>query len=107
MVFVDGELFEPDEQAVAARRRSPAPVADRRPPTRGVTAMTAVVLAVLALAAARRRTRRGPEKTFAIMGGTLLTVGPQGTIANGTILVRGGRILAVGAGVAGAARARR
>ena len=57
--------------------------------------MTAVVLAVLALAAAPA----APEKTFAIMGGTVLTAGPQGTIPNGTVLVRGRRILAVGAGI--------
>jgi imidazolonepropionase-like amidohydrolase len=57
--------------------------------------MTAAVLAVLALAAAPPV----PEKTFAIMGGTVLTVGPQGTIPNGTVLVRGQRILAVGAGI--------
>ncbi len=58
--------------------------------------MTAVALAVLALAAAPAA---APEKTFAIMGATVLTVGPQGTIANGTVLVRGKRILAVGAGI--------
>ena len=57
--------------------------------------MTAAVLAVLALAAAPAP----PEKTFAIMGGTVLTVGPQGTIPNGTVLIRGSRILAVGAGI--------
>jgi imidazolonepropionase-like amidohydrolase len=57
--------------------------------------MTAAVLAVLALAAAPP----APEKTFAIMGGTVLTVGPQGTIPNGTVLVRGKHILAVGAGI--------
>jgi imidazolonepropionase-like amidohydrolase len=58
--------------------------------------MTAVVLAMLALAAPPATP---PEKTFAIMGGTVITVGPQGTIPNGTVLVRGKRILAVGAGI--------
>ena len=58
--------------------------------------MTAVVLAALALAAAPAAP---VEKTFAIMGGTVITVGPQGTIPNGTVLVRGKRILAVGAGI--------
>jgi imidazolonepropionase-like amidohydrolase len=57
--------------------------------------MTAALL-LLVLAAAPA----APEKTFAIMGGTVLTVGPQGTIPNGTVLVRGGRITAVGADVA-------
>ncbi len=56
--------------------------------------MTAAIL-LLALAAAPA----APEKTFAIMGGTVLTVGPQGTIPNGTVIVRGRRILAVGAGI--------
>ena len=32
----------------------------------------------------------------AIMGGTILTVGPQGTIEKGTVLIRDGRIAAVG-----------
>jgi imidazolonepropionase-like amidohydrolase len=34
--------------------------------------------------------------TTAIAGGTLLTVGPQGTIETGTLLIRGGKILALG-----------
>ena len=59
--------------------------------------MTVVALAVLALAAAPAPS--APEKTFAVMGGTVLTVGPQGTIPNGTVIVRGRRILAVGAGL--------
>ena len=57
--------------------------------------MTAAALAVLLLAPAPAPT----EKTFAIMGGTVITAGPQGTIPNGTVIVRGGRILAVGAGI--------
>jgi imidazolonepropionase-like amidohydrolase len=61
--------------------------------------MTAVVLAALALAAAPAPSPAPPERTFAIMGGTVLTAGPQGTIPNGTVLVRGRRILAVGAGI--------
>ena len=32
----------------------------------------------------------------AIVGGTILTVGPQGTIEKGTVLIRDGRIAAVG-----------
>ncbi len=39
-------------------------------------------------------------KTVAITGGTLLTVGPQGTIENGTVLIRDGRIAAIGRDVA-------
>jgi imidazolonepropionase-like amidohydrolase len=55
--------------------------------------MITLLLALLAAAPAP------PEKTFAIMGGTVLTMGPQGTIPNGTVIVRGGRIAAVGAGI--------
>jgi len=36
------------------------------------------------------------DKPLALVGGTVLTLGPQGTIENGTILVRGGKIAAVG-----------
>jgi imidazolonepropionase-like amidohydrolase len=44
--------------------------------------------------------------TVAIRGGTVLTLGPQGTIANGTVLVRDGKIAAVGRDVAVPAGAR-
>ena len=57
--------------------------------------MTALMLA-LALAAAAPAP---VEKTFAIMGGTVITVGPQGTIPNGTVIVRGTKIVAVGPNV--------
>jgi imidazolonepropionase-like amidohydrolase len=36
------------------------------------------------------------DKGVAIMGGTILTGGPQGTIEKGTLLMRGGKIVAVG-----------
>jgi len=36
------------------------------------------------------------DKGFAIMGATLLTAGPAGTIEKGTLLIRGGKIAAVG-----------
>jgi imidazolonepropionase-like amidohydrolase len=39
-------------------------------------------------------------RTIAIVGGTVHTVGPLGTIEDGTVLVRDGRILAVGRDVA-------
>ena len=71
-----------------AGRRSPPP----RPPP-----------CVTGRAARRRR----PKKTFAIMGGTVLTVGPQGTIPNGTVLVRGRPHPRRGRGHPRARRARR
>jgi imidazolonepropionase-like amidohydrolase len=58
--------------------------------------MRATVLVVLLLPAAMAGAQ---EKTVALMGGTLLTAGPQGTIPKGTVLIRGGKILAVGAAV--------
>jgi imidazolonepropionase-like amidohydrolase len=43
----------------------------------------------------------GPEapKSLALVGGTVLTAGPQGTLEDGTVLIQGGRILAVGRGL--------
>ena len=47
--------------------------------------------------APRRDGRPGAsDKPLALVGGTLLTVGPQGTIEKGTVLIRGGKIAAVG-----------
>jgi imidazolonepropionase-like amidohydrolase len=46
-------------------------------------------------------------KTIAITGGTILTLGPQGTLATGTLLIRDGKVAAVGRDVqvpAGATR---
>jgi len=53
--------------------------------------ITALVLLALALPAA--------AETTAIVGGRIHTVGPQGTIENGTVLIVDGRIAAVGADV--------
>ena len=47
-----------------------------------------------------------PADTIAIRGGTILTLGPQGTIAGGTLLIRDGRIAAVGREVSVPAGAR-
>jgi imidazolonepropionase-like amidohydrolase len=40
------------------------------------------------------------KKPMALVGGTILTAGPLGTIENGTVLVRGGKIAALGRDVA-------
>ena len=53
--------------------------------------ITALALLALALPAA--------AETTAIVGGRIHTVGPQGTIENGTVLIVDGRIAAVGADV--------
>jgi imidazolonepropionase-like amidohydrolase len=60
-----------------------------------MTARAAAVLALLA-AGAVPAAAQDPPRSFAIMGGTILTMGPQGTIEKGTILVRDGKIAAVG-----------
>jgi imidazolonepropionase-like amidohydrolase len=52
--------------------------------------VVAISIALVGVAAAQ---------TTAITGATVHTVGPQGTIENATILIQGGRIAAVGAGV--------
>jgi imidazolonepropionase-like amidohydrolase len=54
----------------------------------------AVVLALALPAAARAAEPAG--KTVALVGGTILTVGPQGVVEKGTILIRDGKITAVG-----------
>jgi imidazolonepropionase-like amidohydrolase len=57
-------------------------------------------LIALVFAAALPAATEAPSKTLAIVGATLLTVGPQGTIEKGTIVVRDGKIVAVGKDVA-------
>jgi imidazolonepropionase-like amidohydrolase len=55
--------------------------------------MRSRMVSVLLLAAAPVAAQ---EKTVALMGGTILTAGPQGTIPKGTVLMRGGKIVALG-----------
>jgi imidazolonepropionase-like amidohydrolase len=55
--------------------------------------------AVLALLLAAPPSPAPADKPFAIMGGTVITGGPQGTIPNATVIVRAGKIAAVGAGL--------
>jgi imidazolonepropionase-like amidohydrolase len=105
LVFVDGQLYEPDERAdtrgprsgelkteetkVAERKavegKPDAPPAAERPPG-------AFPAPVPASDAASR--------VVAIVGGTVLTVGPQGTIEKGVVVVRAGKIAAVGKDIA-------
>ena len=59
-----------------------------RPP-----ALALVLAATVPLAAAPPAPA---DKGIAIMGGTILTAGPAGTIEKGTLLIRGGKIAAVG-----------
>jgi imidazolonepropionase-like amidohydrolase len=89
MVFVDGRLYEPDGPKDEERRddkgEKPAdkPAAEAKPavPPREPPPVPA------------------RDASFAIMGATVLTAGPQGTIEKGTILVKDGKIAAIGASV--------
>jgi imidazolonepropionase-like amidohydrolase len=51
---------------------------------------------LLALAAAARLGAADTPPTTAIVGGIIITVGPAGTLENGTLLIQGGKIVAVG-----------
>jgi imidazolonepropionase-like amidohydrolase len=62
--------------------------------------LAGVVLIALAAAA------QAADQPVAIVGGTILTVGPQGTIEKGTVLIRDGKIAAVGRDVTAPAGAR-
>jgi imidazolonepropionase-like amidohydrolase len=94
-VFVDGRLFEPEApDAKRPGRRAgdkPEPAADAENKAAAETPLAPLPVSPPPLPTG---------KTVAIVGGTVLTVGPQGTIQNGTVLVRDGRILAVGRDVA-------
>ncbi len=93
-VFVDGRLFEPE--AKEAKKQAGAPEA--KDAGAGLSAKAeSPAKAEVPLAPLPASPPASPAgKTVAIVGGTVLTVGPQGTIENGTVLVRDGRILAVG-----------
>ena len=89
-VFVDGRLYEPEtKEADREGKAQEGPKPDAAPKAEA---------ALPPLPVSPPPVPSG--KTIAIVGGTVLTVSPQGTLANGTVLVRDGKILAVGEGVA-------
>jgi len=65
--------------------------------TRSAIGAVFALSAITAVAAA--------DAPIAIVGGTILTVGPQGTIEKGTVVIRDGKIAAVGKGVSAPAGA--
>ena len=86
MVFVDGRPYEPDGAPGSGRpedeKKADKPEGDKP-----------------AAAAARGSLPPSPpprDASFAIMGATILTAGPQGTIEKGTILVKDGKITDIG-----------
>ena len=89
MVFVDGELYEPDDKPSPSRSAAPSPAPT---PTAGGARMIAAALAVLALAAAGPgpgRRPRPPRRRSPSWAAPCSPPGRQGTIDNGTVLVRG------------------
>jgi imidazolonepropionase-like amidohydrolase len=62
--------------------------------------MKVLVLLLAAAVPAAGPADDAPGKTVALVGGTILTLGPQGTLEKGTLLIRDGRIAAVGKDVA-------
>jgi imidazolonepropionase-like amidohydrolase len=91
MVFVDGALYEPEakekegDKEKGREKKDEQADAEKRKPV-------ALPLAPLPEAPS--------DKAVAIVGGTVLTVGPQGTLDRGTVVLQGGRIVAVGRDVA-------
>lgn len=75
--------------------------------TRSLVAAAAVLGVVSALSPERTRAQaQPPSQTIAITGGTVLTV-TRGVVRNGTVVIRDGKIAAVGANVAVPAGAER
>ena len=62
--------------------------------------------ALLAAAAAVALTAPAAAETVAITNAHILTAGPQGEIASGTIVIADGKLIAIGAGAAAPAGAR-
>jgi imidazolonepropionase-like amidohydrolase len=80
MVFVDGALYEPDEKKDSSERKAdPKPAAAPSP-----------------LPPLPPFPESPSDKPVAIVGGTVLTAGPLGTIERGTVLLQNGKITAVG-----------
>ncbi len=61
--------------------------------------LTAAFVSSWALGAAPVPAPQPADRPVAIVHGTILTVGPQGTIEDGTVIVRGTRIAAIGKGL--------
>ena len=92
-VFVDGRLYEPEakEAGRGGKAEEPKGAEGRRRRAKAEAPLAPLPVSPPPFPAG---------KTVAIVGGTVLTVGPQGTIENGTVLVRDGKIVAVGRDVA-------
>jgi len=107
LVFVDGKLYQPEEEARASGRGGPGGPGGPRPvddakaaPAAAPTAAASPAPVASPAAPAQAAAPAAPaSSTIAITGGTLVTMGPQGTIEKGVLVLRDGKIAAVGAGV--------
>jgi imidazolonepropionase-like amidohydrolase len=87
MVFVDGRLYEPDAGPGGGGKPDDEKKADKPDADKPAAAATRGVLPPVPPAR---------DASFAIMGATILTAGPEGRIEKGTILVKDGKIAAIG-----------
>jgi imidazolonepropionase-like amidohydrolase len=102
LVFVDGELYEPDEKP-AGRGRAADAAAPAASPAPDAAASPSPAAASPRPAPTPEMTLPEPKalpRTFAVTGATILTASPQGTIARGTIVVKDGKIASVSEGPA-------
>jgi imidazolonepropionase-like amidohydrolase len=104
LVFVDGKLHEPEERSGAGEGRAArGGEAARAEADKGEQAAEKTERAAAPGPPASpfpAAPRRAPDRPLAIKNATLLTAGPQGTIEKGTLVVRGGKIAALGRDVA-------
>lgn len=89
MVFVDGELYQPEEKPAG-------PPAGASGPPRPETAKGETVAEVKPMAAPVAAAPVAPDAVTAITNAKIMTVGAAGIIEQGTILIKGGKITAVG-----------
>jgi imidazolonepropionase-like amidohydrolase len=102
-VFVDGRLHEVEEDARRDARERPGASATRAAGSAAGSSQAAGAHELEDKPLPPLPVSPPPlpaGKAVAITGGTVLTAGPQGAIAPGTVLIRDGRIAAVGKDVA-------
>ncbi|MGE0453424.1 MAG: amidohydrolase family protein [Vicinamibacteria bacterium] len=106
LVFVDGQLYQPEEEARSGGRGAPAgpgaprPVDDAKAAPAATPTAASAAPAASPTAADQAAALAAPASgAIAITGGTIVTMGPQGTIEKGVLVLRDGKIAAVGAGV--------
>jgi imidazolonepropionase-like amidohydrolase len=105
LVFVDGQLHQPEEETRPVGGGGPGgpggprPVDDAKAAPGSAPAAPAPASSPAATASPQAAPVAPASGTIAITGGSILTMGPQGTIEKGVLVLRDGKIAAVGAGV--------